>query len=174
MPQKPNFKVRNTGNCSSSPKVSTGFTSVMFHMLVVTTFRGPNFGAILGPQISRNSGLWPFSQNVSTGFTPVLVYMSMWATFLVISDKKQTKKNKDKVTNVQKRFVFKRLGTCHWFPSNMKFISHLLVAEVAFYVCDTTVDLGYRVIKSVLATCCECLRYDIRENCNLNYLPIQA
>ena len=43
-----------------------------------------NFGAILGPQISKNSGLWSFSQKVSTGshqycFTCSLqVFVDVW------------------------------------------------------------------------------------------------
>ena len=65
-------------------QVSTGLTSVMFYMLIVTTFRGcwiwasnAHFGGILGPQISQNSGLWSFSQNVFTGFTSVLPHMQV-------------------------------------------------------------------------------------------------
>ena len=41
----------------------------------------PNFGATLGPKISKNSGLRSFSQNFSAGFPLVLVYMSIWANF---------------------------------------------------------------------------------------------
>ena len=50
-----------------SQKVFIGFTTILLHMLIPSTFRcvenmAPNLWATLGPQISQNSGLWSFSE----------------------------------------------------------------------------------------------------------------
>ena len=80
---------QNSNLWSFSQKVFTGFTSVLLHMLIASTFRGvENIGlrgpisrSFWGPKIDHNSGLQSFSQKFSTGFTSVLFYMLIGSTF---------------------------------------------------------------------------------------------
>ena len=46
----------------------------------------PNFGAILGPLINKNSGLWSLSQKVFTGFTPIFLHMLIASTFKCVDN----------------------------------------------------------------------------------------
>ena len=92
--QRPNFwailnaKVsKNSGLWSLS---QTGFTSVLFHLLIASIFSGVwNMGfrdPILDPKISQNSGLWSFSQKVFTSFTSVLLHMLIASTFRCVEN----------------------------------------------------------------------------------------
>ena len=97
MPQRPNFCTifgpkgsQNSGLWSLSQKVFTGFTSVLLHMLIASTFRArcveceaqrPKFLGHLGPRNDQNSVLFLlFCQKVCSGFKPVLLYMFIGAT----------------------------------------------------------------------------------------------
>ena len=75
---------QNSGLWSLSQKVFIGFTSVLLHMLIASTFkqmglRGPIVEPFWAPSKS-NSGLWSISQNVFTGFTSVLLHMLIAST----------------------------------------------------------------------------------------------
>ena len=78
---------QNSGLWSLSQKVFIGFTSVLLHMLIASTFkqmglRGPIVEPFWAPSKS-NSGLWSISQNVFTGFTSVLLHMFIASTWCV-------------------------------------------------------------------------------------------
>ena len=96
-PQRPNFwsildpKIsKNSGRWSLSEKVFTGFTSVLLHKLIASTFSGVwNMslrGPILGPKTSQNSGLWSsfhwfhisIAIGIDTNIEVIVVSLTTW------------------------------------------------------------------------------------------------
>ena len=78
------------GLCLFSQNLFFGFTSVLLHILIASTFRcvenmglrSPILGSLWSPKLFKIPVFGRFLKKISTGFASVLVYMSIWAIFI--------------------------------------------------------------------------------------------